>query len=143
MGSKNLDTFSQWITAHQAHDIDKLLTFLTDDVTIKSSAGADMPPARGKEEAATHWRTIYKTFPDFRMEAVRVTESGDVMFAEISHGGTMKGPMGPKEPTGKSYRVQGAFRFDFVGGKIASILSYWDTGAMARQLGLLPGPKAA
>jgi predicted ester cyclase len=75
--------------------------------------------------------------PDFRMEAVDLTSDGDTLFAEISHGGTMEGLMGPKEPTGRCYQTQGAFRFDFSEGKIQSILSYWDTAAMAKQLGLI------
>ena len=138
MGSReNIETFTKWIEAHRAHDLDTLLTFLTDDITIQSAAGADMPPAKGKDEARHHWQTIYNTFPDMRMDAVDLTSEGDTLFAEISHGGTMEGPMGPKQPTGKSYRTQGAFRFDFSDGKIRSILSYWDTAAMAKQLGLV------
>ncbi len=46
-------------------------------------------------------------------------------------------PMGPKQPTGQSYRTQGAFRIDFSAGKIRSIPSYWDTAAMAKQLGIV------
>jgi len=49
----------------------------------------------------------------------------------------MEGPMGPNQPTGKSYRTTGAFRFDFSEGKIRSILSYWDTASMAKQLELV------
>jgi steroid delta-isomerase-like uncharacterized protein len=135
--NQNVDTFTRWIEAHRAHDLDSLVTFLTDDVTIQSAAGKDMPPARGKGEARHHWQTIYTTFPDFRMDAVDLTAEGDTLFAEISHGGTMEGPMGPRQPTGKSYRTQAAFRFDFSDGKIRSILSYWDTAAMAKQLGLV------
>jgi steroid delta-isomerase-like uncharacterized protein len=137
MATKNLKTFTQWIEAHRAHDLDKLVTFLTDDVTIQSAAGADMPPAKGKEQARHHWQTIFNTFPDFRMDAVALTSDGDTLFAEISHGGTMQGPMGPRQPTGRSYRTQGAFRLDFSDGKIRSILSYWDTASMAKQLGLI------
>jgi steroid delta-isomerase-like uncharacterized protein len=137
MATKNLETFTEWIEAHRAHDLDKLVIFLTDDVTIQSAAGADMPPARGKEQARHHWQTIFNTFPDFRMDAVALTSDGDTLFAEISHGGTMQGPMGPRQPTGRSYRTQGAFRLDFSDGKIRSILSYWDTASMAKQLGLI------
>ncbi len=138
MGSKqNADTFTRWIEAHRAHDLDRLVTFLTDDITIQSAAGADMPAAKGKDEARHHWQTIYNAFPNFRMDAVDLTAEGDTLFAEISHGGTMEGPMGPKQPTGKSYLTQGAFRFDFSDGKIRSILSYWDTASMAKQLELV------
>jgi ketosteroid isomerase-like protein len=71
------------------------------------------------------------------MDAVALTSDGDTLFAEISHGGTMHGPMGPRQPTGRSYRTQGAFRFDFSNGKIRSIRSYWDRASMAMQLGLV------
>jgi len=135
--TENTETFQQWIEAHQAHDLDALLTFLTEDVTIKSSAGEDMPAAVGREQARHHWQTIYNAFPDFRMDAVDTTEDGDTMFAEIAHGGTMEGPLGPRQPTGESYQTQGAFRIDFSDGKIASTLSYWDTATMAKQLGLM------
>ena len=132
----NTEVFTQWIEAHRAHDIDTMLTFLADDITIQSAAGAYMPPAKGKDEARNHWQTIYNAFPDMRMDEVDLVAEGDTLFAEISHGGTMQGPMGPKQPTGQSYRTQGAFRFDFSDGKIRSILSYWDTATMAKQLGL-------
>ena len=138
MLEENKRVFNEWITAHRAHDIDKMLTFLTDDITIQSAAGGKMPPATGKEEARVHWETIYHVFPDMSMEAIEVTAEADRIVAEIEHGGTMKGKMGDREPTGESYRVQGAFRIDFSGGKIRSILSYWDTAAMMGQLGLLP-----
>ena len=138
MGSReNTETFNQWIEAHRAHDLDALLTFLTDDITIQSAAGADMPPAKGKDEARHHWQTIYDAFPDMRMDLVDLTSEGDTLFAEISHGGTMEGAMGPNQPTGKSYRTTGAFRIDFSEGKIQSILSYWDTASMAKQLELV------
>ena len=135
--NKNIETFTKWIEAHRAHDIDTMLTFVTDDVTVQSAAGAEMPSAKGKDEARHHWQTIYNTFPDMRMDAVDLTEQDDTLFAEISHGGTMQGPMGPRQPTGESYRTQGAFRIDFSDGKILSIRSYWDTATMAKQLGLV------
>ena len=101
----NRETFELWIAALRAHDIATMLTLVTDDVTIASAAGSAMPPALGKDQARRHWQTIYGTFPDMRMEAVDLTTDGDTVFAEISHGGTMQGPMGDKAPTGKSYNV--------------------------------------
>jgi steroid delta-isomerase-like uncharacterized protein len=136
--AENLRTFDEWIQAHRAHDLDKLISFVTDDVTVRSAAGEKMPPANGKGEARAHWEAIFRTFPDFRMDAVAVTAEDERLVAEISHGGTMRGKMGPMEPTGKSYRLTGAFRMDFSSGKIQRIQTYWDTASMAEQLGLLP-----
>ena len=137
---KNIEVFRRWINRHQAHDIDGMLQFLTEDVTIKSAAGGKMPPATNQKEAAHHWKSIYTTFPDMRMEEICVTCADDVLFAEISHGGTMTGPMGEMPPTGASYKTAGAFRFEFKEGKIKSILSYWDAGGMLMQLGVVPKP---
>ncbi len=76
-----------------------------------------------------------------KMDEIDFTADENKIFAELSHGGTMKGKMGDKEPTGKEYRVAGAFRLDFQDGKIKSILSYWDTASMMMQLGLIPSPR--
>lgn len=137
---KNIETFRKWIKLHQAHDVDGMLEFLTDDVSIKSAAGGKMPPATNKQEAAYHWNMIYAAFPDMRMEEISLTSQDDVLFAEISHGGTMLGDMGDKPATHASYRLQGAFRFAFENAKIKSILSYWDPSDMLQQLGLIPTP---
>jgi steroid delta-isomerase-like uncharacterized protein len=137
---KNIEVFNQWLEAHIAHDLDALLECVTEDINIKSAAGGKMPPATNKEEARMHWASIYESFPDMRMELVDMTVSGDDMVAEISHGGTMTGAMGDKQPTGESYRVTGAFRMKFEDGKIKSILSYWDTASMLMQLNLIPQP---
>jgi len=136
--AENLKTFDEWIRAHRAHDLDKLIGYVTDDVTVRSAAGEKMPPANGKAEARAHWQSIFTTFPDFRMDALATTAEDDRLVAEISHGGTMQGKMGPNEPTGRSYRLTGAFRMDFSGGKIQRIQTYWDTASMLDQLGLLP-----
>jgi len=133
----NLRTFDEWISAHRAHDLDKLITLVTDDITIRSVAGENMPAANGKMQARQHWNTIYTTFPDMKMVAVAVTAEDDRLVAEISHGGTMRGKMGDQPPTGKSYKLTGAFRMDFTNGKIQRIQSYWDTASMAGQLGLV------
>ncbi|MDA4130183.1 MAG: nuclear transport factor 2 family protein [Thaumarchaeota archaeon] len=135
---ENLRTFDEWISAHRAHDLDKLITFVTDDITIRSAAGENMPAANGKKQAREHWNSIYTTFPDMKMEAVAVTAEDDRVVAEISHGGTMRGKMGNQAPTGKSYKLTGAFRMDFTDGKIQRIQSYWDTASMAGQLGITP-----
>lgn len=134
----NLRVFNEWVAAHRAHDLDKLLTFVTDDITIQSAAGGKMPPANGREGARVHWQTIFNTFPDMRIDALGTVSEGDTIFAQISHGGTMNGKMGDMEPTGKSYRTEGAFRIDFSGEKIKSIKTYWDTATMMMQLGLMP-----
>jgi hypothetical protein len=63
MATKNTETLMQRIEADRAHDLDRLVTLLTDEVTIQSAGSADMPPAKGKEQARHHRQAIYSTFP--------------------------------------------------------------------------------
>ena len=44
--NQNVRVFNEWIGAHRAHDLDRMLTYVTDDITIQSAAGKNMPPAR-------------------------------------------------------------------------------------------------
>jgi len=137
----NIKTFRQWIKCHQDHNIDGMLEFLTEDVSITSAAGGKMPPGTNKAEAAHHWQTIYSTFNDMHLEEIHLTSEDDIIFAEVEHGGTMNGPMGDMPATGAKYKVQGAFRFEFEDGKIKSIFTYWDPSSMLMQLGLIPSPE--
>ncbi len=122
----NIRAFKDWLAGHVAHDIDRMLRNVTNDITVQSAAGKSMPPAKGKEEARVHWQTIYDTFPDMKMDEIDFTADENKIVAELSHGGTMKGKMGDKEPTGKEYRVAGAFRLDLrsrLPGKVAYLLA--------------------
>ena len=109
--NENIDTFTKWIEAHRAHDLDTLVTFLTDDVTIQSAAGADMPPAKGKVEARHHWQTIYQTFPDFRMDAVDLTSQG--------------APCSPRSPTAAPWKVPWARRSQL--GAATALKAHFDS----------------
>ena len=132
---ENLETFEEWVSAHQAHDVEKLLSVVADDIEI-SSAG--MTDAKGKEEANKHWSGIYNAFPDMLLEPVTVTADEDRIVAEADFGGTLKGSFKGAEPTGKSFKTRGVFVLDFNGGNIQAIRSYYDPKSMQSQLGLQP-----
>lgn len=134
----NINVFNKWVDRHIAHDVDVMLDLLTDDISLSTAAGSKFPPATNKEEAGQTWRALFDAFSDLKLEVISVVSDDDVLFAEVFHGGTMDGRMMDMEPTGKSYKVEAAFRFEFENGKIKSIRSYWDSGSMMKQLGLVP-----
>ena len=101
----------------------------------------DFMTLRFGEVSADSFRKMNALFTKYAGVGLHFTADETKIFAELSHGGTMKGKMGDKEPTGKEYRVAGAFRLDFQDGKIRAIKSYWDTASMIMQLGLIPPPK--
>ncbi len=133
--TENIDVFERWMKAHRERDVDKMLTFVTDDIVLRRS-GSDFAPRTGKEEVRDHWSAVFASFPDLREDIIDVTAEGDRLFAEATLSGTMEGSIGDWQPTGASFRTQGAFRIDFRDGLIRSVLSYWDTADMTRQLGL-------
>ena len=133
--TENIEIFERWMEAHQERDVDKMLGFVTDDIVIRR-ASSDFAPRTGKEEVRDHWLAVFASFPDLREDIIDVTAEGDTLIAEASLSGTMEGPIGNRQPTGAGFRVQGAFRIDFRDGLIRSMLSYWDTADMTRQLGL-------
>lgn len=146
MATKNTETFMQWIDAHRAHDFDRLVTFLAEDATIQSAAGADVPPAKGKEQARHQWQAMYSTFPDFRMDAVALTSYGDTLFAEISHGGTMHGPrrptgaaIGPRAPSGSTSPTARSAQSGPIGTAVPWP-SKWASSADGRRQRLQPIP---
>ena len=132
---ENIEIFEHWMEAHEERDVDRMLGFVTEDIVIRRSS-SDFAPRRGKEEVRCHWLAVFASFPDLREDIIDVTAEGDTLIAEALLSGTMEGPIGNRQPTGAGFRVRGAFRIDFRGGLIRSVLSYWDTADMTRQLGL-------
>ena len=132
---KNIAIFALWMQAHLERDVDKMLSFVTDDIVIRRS-GSDFAPRRGKEEVRSHWLDVFASFPDLREDIIDTTSEGDRLIAEMLLSGTMEGPVGSHQPTGAGFRIRGAFRIDFRDGLIRSVRSYWDTADMKRQLGL-------
>lgn len=131
---ENVRVFHQWVEAHRAHDLDRMLSYVAEDIKIDSAA---FPPAIDKATARAHWGGIYASFPDMRVDPVTVTAEGDRITAEMDFGGTMEGGMRDKPPTGKRFKTRGAFVLEFTGGKIREIRTYYDSRVMMSQLGLL------
>ena len=132
---ENVEIFQNWMEAHLEQDVDKMLSFVTDDIVIRRSSSGFLP-RRGKDEVRSHWMAVFASFPDLREEIIDVTAEGDTLVAEALLSGTMRGPIGNSQPTGAGFRVRGAFRIDFRDGLIRSVTSYWDTADMNKQLGL-------
>lgn len=81
-------------------------------------------------------------FPDQGNEIIAIAATGDTVLVEFWLTGTHLGPLRlpgrTVEPTGKAFRVRMAATFEFApdGDKIVCERPYFDTGAVARALGL-------
>lgn len=80
---------------------------------------------------------LWDAFPDLTFEIVSEAETGpDTVAAQWIMRGTNSGSMNGLPPTGKQVELRGADFFKINGNHIASVVGYFDGGAIPRQLGL-------
>jgi steroid delta-isomerase-like uncharacterized protein len=85
-------------------------------------------------------------FPDGRITVDKMIEAGDTVVVEFTGRGTHTGAlvtsMGEIPATGRSLTLKLCDVVEFRDGKIVMQRTYFDTGSMMAQLGLLPGQQA-
>ena len=100
------------------HDVDALMTFMTDDCVFESSAGPDACGTRyaGRVAVRAGFAEVWKTFPDAHWGNARHFVHGDRGVSEWIFTGT--------RPDGTRVEVHGCDLFTFRDGKIALKNSY-------------------
>jgi steroid delta-isomerase-like uncharacterized protein len=123
--------------ALSAHDVDQLISSVTEDVEMMSVNGSKMN--RGKEEHRAYLENLFSSVPDFKMELISFFGSGNQTCETWTMSGTPAGTMKNGAPaTGKSYSIRGVTIREFRDGKTSRITNYYDSGLLMQQLGLLP-----
>jgi ketosteroid isomerase-like protein len=116
MTAKDLDAFfgDGW----NGHDVDALMSFMSDDCVFEGAAGADVCGTRhvGRERVRQAFGRVFATFPDVAFRDVRHVVVGDRGMSEWTFAGTT--------PDGTKVEVNGCDLFTFRGGKIAVKSSY-------------------
>ena len=117
MTTKDLDAFFE--VGWNAHDVDRLMTFMADDCVFESVAGADACGTRhvGRERVREAFARVFAAFPDARFGAARHFVSGDRGLSEWLFTGTAG--------DGRKVEVNGCDVFTFRGGKIALKSSFF------------------
>lgn len=112
---KLLDRFA---AAWNRHDIDALMSMMTDDGVFEASAGDTVNGTRyeGKQAVRAAYESIFQTYPDARWVNARHFVSGNRGLSEWTFTGTLE--------DGKRVEVTGCDVFTFRGGKIAVKNSY-------------------
>jgi len=87
---------------------------------------------------ARDWIAPFRdSFPDVRMEVVQMVAEGDTVAARFVCSGTHTGAWRGHEPTGRRFRVDEVYFFEFAAGRIARAWGLEDTYKRLRQLRLL------
>ena len=112
---ENLQAFAD---AWNRHDVDALMSFMTDDCVFESSAGTDACGTRyaGRDEVRAGFAEVWKAFPDAHWGNARHFVHGDRGVSEWVFTGT--------RTDGTRVEVHGCDLFTFMDGKIALKNSY-------------------
>ena len=119
MTTKDLDAFFE--VGWNAHDVDRLMTFMADDCVFESTAGPEACGTRhaGRERVREAFARVFAAFPDARFDEARHFVAGDRGVSEWVFRGT--------RTDGTKLEVNGCDLFTFAGGKIALKSSYFKT----------------
>ena len=117
MTTKDLDAFFE--AGWNGHDVDFLMTFMSDDCVFESIAGPEACGTRhaGPERVREAFSRVFAAFPDARFGGARHFVSGDRGLSEWVFTGTSS--------DGRKVEVNGCDVFTFRGGKIALKSSFF------------------
>jgi steroid delta-isomerase-like uncharacterized protein len=139
MASDMEKMMNDYVAAWNAHDMERVLSFCTDDIVYE-----DVPIEkawRGKKEAKDFVSSTFTNFPDFKIEVKASFGAGDGGAGEWVMSGTFANSSIPGVPaTGKSFSIPGASVIEFREGKINRESMYWNMAAFLQQVGLMPPP---
>ncbi len=112
------DVLQDFADAWNRHDVDALMSFMTDDCVFESSAGADIFGARyvGREAVRAAFAEVWAVFPDAHWRNARHFVHGDRGVSEWTFTGT--------RADGARVEVNGCDLFTLRDGKILLKNSY-------------------
>ena len=137
---ENEGLIRKMINVLNEHNVGKVLPFLADDVVVMNvPVNKTHHGHAGFGEFLNNWKNA---FPDYKIELTNLICTADKCAVEFTaratHTGALTGPMGTIPATNKRVELKFAESYDMVNGKIAKNRSYWDSGSLMSQLGLLP-----
>lgn len=136
----NLSIARKMYEAWNARAFDEIAEGMADDAELMVVGTGDV--FRGKDGARQYNENWAQGFPDGRITIDNMVASGDTVVVEFTgrgtHTGTLKTSMGDIPPTGKSVTLKLCDVAQFSDGLVVQQRTYFDTGSMMTQLGLLP-----
>jgi steroid delta-isomerase-like uncharacterized protein len=127
--------FREYLAAWNAHDLDKMVSFFTDDCVYENLARGQT--YRGKDELKAWAKGAFDAIPDFKLDVTSLFASGDWVACEWVMTGTQAGALPGLPATGKSFSVRGGTIAQLKDGKILRNADYWDLATFLHQLGLM------
>jgi steroid delta-isomerase-like uncharacterized protein len=136
----NIQLAEQQIAALNARDLDGYLSRIDDSYVGQSETAPG--PIRGREGVRQSIETLFRAFPDLRIEVEQIIASGDSVVTRLRATGTHKGNFAGIAPTNKSIVMQACNVVEIRNGKAIKGRLYADNATLFQQLGVLSLPKA-
>ena len=127
--------FREYAAAWSTHDVEKMLSFFTDDCAYENLARSQT--YNGKDEVRAWAKASFDAMPDFRLDIKSLFASGDWLACEWVMTGTQTGSLPNLPATGKSFSVRGSTIAELKNGKIWRNSDYWDVATFLGQLGVM------
>jgi steroid delta-isomerase-like uncharacterized protein len=130
------DLYEAW----NERDFDRQAEAMAPDVSVVVVGTGDV--FEGPEGARTYDESWANGFPDGQITIDNMVAAGDTVVVEVTgrgtHTGTLETSMGAIAPTGRSLTLKLCEVVELADGKVKTRRSYFDTGSMMAQLGLMP-----
>jgi steroid delta-isomerase-like uncharacterized protein len=117
------------VDAYNTHDVEKYLSYFTDDIIYKSLPLDTV--SHGKEELRASLKQSFENVPDARIEVTSYFASRDRECMEYTLSGTHPG-------TAIGFSVRAVLVTELAGNKTRRVSVYYDSAEMKRQLGIHP-----
>lgn len=88
----------------------------------------------GEAEVREYFRVTRSAFPDQRNELIALHHADDAVIVEFWLRGTHEGPLGPLEPTGRTFECRMTAFFLFEGEDLVCERVYFDSATIVDQL---------
>jgi len=137
MASDMEKMMGDYLAAWNTHDVEKLLSFFTDDAVYDCTPMGKA--SRGRKELKDFFSSTFTNFHDFKIEMKSAFNAGERGAGEWVMSGTFANSNIPGMPaTGKSFSVPGVGITEYSGDKISRVTNYWNLAAFLQQVGLMP-----
>jgi len=135
----NVELIRSLYDAWNKRDLDAQAAATAPDGTLTIVGTGDV--FEGPEGARRYVESWAAGFPDGQVTVDNIVADGDRVVVEVTgrgtHTGTFETSMGSIAPTGRSVTIKLCDVVELADGKITTQRSYFDTGSIMAQLGLL------
>jgi steroid delta-isomerase-like uncharacterized protein len=129
--------------AWNTHDIGSIVDVVAEQFLYDERPMTMTAPIRGRQAFREYLKTVFKMFPDLRIQTTLCDTGSSVAVAESLMSGTYAGNTGVPLGRGRPISTRVACVFEVAGGWLVHERLYWDRANTMRQLGLLPAIASA